>query len=331
MEAALERVAAAGLFPSTTISNGTPLADIVPPPIIDRLSMTGGGAHKFLSRFSGMRVTVHVRDEMQSLIDGLNFALRYFDQECFYFDLSPKDVRHPSIPTSKDAAKPRDKPTKIYLPIRSDVEDPYLLVNIGTGVSILKVESNGSFRRVSGSGLGGGTYWGALFIIPFMYVCLFVSVGLVKLLTKNINSFDESLRQCQQGYSSKVDMTVGDIYGGDYASLNLDKNMTASFFGKFVSRDKEHLLDDVEDADICNGLMLMVTNNLGQIAYLLATVHQVKRIFFSGSFLRHSSEADIAAMALSNAVSFWSGGQMNALFLKHEGYLGALGAFLRTD
>lgn len=37
---------------------------------------------------------------------------------------------------------------------------PYLVVNIGTGVSVLKVTSPCTYERVSGSSLGGGTYWG---------------------------------------------------------------------------------------------------------------------------------------------------------------------------
>lgn len=37
---------------------------------------------------------------------------------------------------------------------------PYLVVNIGSGVSVLKVSSARSFERVSGSSIGGGTYWG---------------------------------------------------------------------------------------------------------------------------------------------------------------------------
>ena len=36
---------------------------------------------------------------------------------------------------------------------------PYLLVNIGSGVSICKVNSPDSFERVSGTSLGGGTFW----------------------------------------------------------------------------------------------------------------------------------------------------------------------------
>ena len=126
-----------------------------------------------------------------------------------------------------------------------------------------------------------------------------------------------------------------DIYGGDYQSLGLDANMTACFFGKFVARgggekgDGSSALvrEGVRDEDVCHALMLMVTNNIGQIAYLLARLHSIQHIFFSGTFLRHSSDP-IAAIALSKAIAFWSGGAMKAMFLRHEGYFGALGAFL---
>ena len=37
---------------------------------------------------------------------------------------------------------------------------PYLLVIIGSGVSILKVESESNFERIGGTATGGGTFWG---------------------------------------------------------------------------------------------------------------------------------------------------------------------------
>jgi type II pantothenate kinase len=115
-----------------------------------------------------------------------------------------------------------------------------------------------------------------------------------------------------------------DIYGGDYGSLGLHADMTAGFFAKFVSKDTNTLKDGVSDADICHGLLLMITNNIGQLAYLQARLHQIDHIFFSGTFLRHSAEVDIAPVALTRAIEFWSNGEMKALFLKHEGYFGAL-------
>jgi type II pantothenate kinase len=42
---------------------------------------------------------------------------------------------------------------------------PCLLVNIGSGVSIIKINEDGTFERVSGTSLGGGTLWGLLSLL----------------------------------------------------------------------------------------------------------------------------------------------------------------------
>lgn len=59
-------------------------------------------------------------------------------------------------------------------------------MNIGSGVSMLKVSGDGNYERVSGSSLGGGTFW-----------------GLCRLLTK-CRGFDEMLELSAKGDNSKV-------------------------------------------------------------------------------------------------------------------------------
>lgn len=63
---------------------------------------------------------------------------------------------------------------------------PYVLVNIGSGVSLIKVDSPCKYKRVSGTSLGGGTFW-----------------GLCKLLT-GVKSFDEMLELSMQGDNTTV-------------------------------------------------------------------------------------------------------------------------------
>ena len=70
---------------------------------------------------------------------------------------------------------------------------PYLLVSIGTGVSILRVDGPRKHERISGSTIGGGTYW-----------------GLCRLLTGS-DSFSEVLDLAMKGDPSKVDMMVGEL------------------------------------------------------------------------------------------------------------------------
>ncbi|KAK4402784.1 Pantothenate kinase [Sesamum angolense] len=149
---------------------------------------------------------------------------------------------------------------------------PYLLVNVGSGVSMIKVDGDNEFERVSGTSVGGGTFW-----------------GLGKLLTK-CKSFDELLELSHQGNNRVIDMLVGDIYGGTgYSKIGLTSTTIASSFGKAVSENKE--LEDYRTEDVARSLLRMISNNIGQIAYLNALRFGLKRIFFGGFFIRQSDEA----------------------------------------
>ncbi|XP_052185925.1 pantothenate kinase 1 isoform X2 [Diospyros lotus] len=174
---------------------------------------------------------------------------------------------------------------------------------------LLKVDGDGKFERVSGTSVGGGTFW-----------------GLGRLLTK-CKSFDELLELSYSGNNRVIDMLVGDIYGGtDYTKIGLSSTTIASSFGKAISENKE--LQDYRPEDVSRSLLRMISNNIGQIAYLNALRFGLKRIFFGGFFIRgHPYTMD----TISVAVQFWSKGEAEAMFLRHEGFLGALGAFVSHE
>lgn len=94
---------------------------------------------------------------------------------------------------------------------------PYLLVQVGTGCSIIKVDDEKTFKRVSGSSIGGGTF-----------------VGLARLIT-NETSYDKIIQMCKEGDNRGVDLLVGDIYGGDYNEIGLKAQVIASSFGKLAT------------------------------------------------------------------------------------------------
>jgi len=185
---------------------------------------------------------------------------------------------------------------------------PYMIVIIGTGVSVLRVDGLGKHERISGSTIGGGTYW-----------------GLCRLLT-DVEDYESVLNLAERGKSSKVDMMVGDIYGEKVNVLEkwgLTPDVVASSFGKLGAKSEPAA--GLKQEDLARALLLMVTNNIGQVAYLNAQIHNTKRIYFVGNFLRHNV---ISQQRLAYAINYWSKGKMEALFLEHEGYLGALGAYL---
>lgn len=51
----------------------------------------------------------------------------------------------------------------------------------------------------------------------------------------------------------------------------------------------------------------------------------VLQVYFGGYFLRNHP---VSMHTISFAINYWSRGAVQALFLRHEGYLGAIGAFL---
>lgn len=150
----------------------------------------------------------------------------------------------------------------------------------------------------------------------------------MRLLT-DVENFKDSMRLAELGDPAKVDMMVGDIYGENsdaLEKLGLAANIVASSFGKLVS--KEDPAQGLTQEDLARALLSLVTNNIGQVSYLNAKLHNTPRIYFVGSFLRENM---ISQRRLSFAINYWSKGEMEALFLEHEGYFGALGAFLMSQ
>ena len=225
-------------------------------------------------------------DEMACMVEGCNFLLKAVRNEAFRYE----NGRMSFINID---------PCTVY---------PYLLVNIGSGVSMVRVDGEGIYQRISGTNIGGGTFW-----------------GLCRLLT-GCSSFDDILELSSRGDNSKVDMLVGDIYGGrDYASIGLSADTIASSFGKVLHSNKT--LQDYNPSDIAMSLCRMISYNIGQLAYLNAKRYNLSRIFFGGFFIRgHPYTMD----TISFAIRFWSQGEMGAMFLRHEGFLGAMGAFMQV-
>lgn len=272
-----------------------------------KIMATGGGAHRFYELF-GRELLVEVRreDEMECLIEGLKFITLIPDEVYYFSDELISAVSHPT-PALLERPSPDPPKYAVTFEQHPTPQLPCLLVNIGSGVSIIKVDEDGSFERVSGTSLGGGTLW-----------------GLLSLLTP-ASTFDEILELSEKGDNNKVDMLVGDIYGQDYSKFGLKSTMIASSFGKvFKKRDKK---GSFTPEDISKSLLYAVSNNIGQIAYMNAEKYNLDRIYFGGFYIRGHA-ATIST--LSYAIRFWSKGTKRALFLRHEGFLGAIGAWIKN-
>jgi type II pantothenate kinase len=248
---------------------------------------TGGGAYKFENDFKReVNLELHKFDELDSLIHGIHYIEAYNPQECYFLTDPLSDDKCNKVPY--DFSHPY----------------PFLVVNIGSGVSIIAVYSPDKFKRVTGTSIGGGTF-----------------LGLCSLLT-GCETFDEAIELASRGDSTNIDKLVKDIYGGDYPKFNLSGEIVASSFGNMSHKDKR---DAAKPEDLARATLVTITNNIGSIARMCAVNENIDRVVFVGNFLRVNK---ISMKLLAYAMDFWSKGATKALFLDHEGYFGAVGCLL---
>ena len=183
---------------------------------INQIGATGGGAHKFAERWDEeLKITIAKQDELDSLVAGMQFILADVVGECYTFkpneeermrdEKYKKQHQDATTPANGESGKTTQaeeeskkksssldpywwskKVTRDYVAKTNSY--PYLLVMIGTGVSVLRVDGPRKHERISGSTIGGGTYW-----------------GLCRLLT-DAEDFESVLALAEQGDPSKVDM-----------------------------------------------------------------------------------------------------------------------------
>eukprot|EP00940_MAST-03C_sp_MAST-3C-sp2_P000044 g44.t1 len=257
-----------------------------------KIVAAGGGAHKLQQHFrDALGVELCPMPEMRSVVDGLLLLHAIGADDAIF-----------ALDESGEIAAKTSWPDPLF---------PFLLVNVGSGVSVLRVDDpkthNEYYRRVGGTACGGATF-----------------VGLARLLT-GVSTFQDALELASKGDAHRCDTLVRDIYGDSgSASLGLPGSITAASFGKFAVNSD--LIKSRQPEDVARALLEMVT----QASSVLARTHArqlgvddgARRVFFSGGFLATNP---IAQRAISKSFGSLGG---RALFNKHTDFLGAIGSLV---
>lgn len=141
-----------------------------------------------------MNLSLHKFDELESLVLGIQYIETTNKlNECYYLDQQ--------IVSNAQTLEENILKSKKYFDLSNPF--PFLVVNIGSGVSVLAVRSKTNYKRVSGTSIGGGTF-----------------LGLCSLLC-GCETFEEAIELAKNGDSTRVDKLVKDIYGGDYKRFAL--------------------------------------------------------------------------------------------------------------
>jgi type II pantothenate kinase len=190
-------------------------------------------------------------------------------------------------------------------------EDPFLLVSVGTGTSVLRIDGS-QVERIGGTALGGGSL-----------------LGLGALLTGS-TSHAELCRLASSGKRAGVDLLISDIYHS--GEIALPAGVTAASFGGLARR----LTSDEGEArdasgnlasnmlapaeDLAAAVTGLVGENVGLIVCSLAALHETRRIVFGGATLQDNP----SLVALLAGLATMSG--YEAVVLEHGAYVGAVGA-----
>jgi type II pantothenate kinase len=221
---------------------------------------------------------------------------------------------------------------------------------------MIKVSGPRKYERVGGTSLGGGTLWGLLslltgartfdemlgmaeegdntkvdMLVGDIYGTDYGKIGLKS--TTIASSFGKVFKMKREAERHAEDS--GGLGGGDRDMPSLSSRASLENIRDHPDIDHDHKMHDdsappstFNGPDISRSLLYAISNNIGQIAYLQSEKHKLAHIYFGGSFIRGHRQT---MNTLSYAIKFWSGGEKSAYFLRHEGYLGAVGAFLKRQ
>jgi type II pantothenate kinase len=166
----------------------------------------------------------------------------------------------------------------------------HLLVSLGTGTSVLRVDGE-RVERVGGTALGGGTI-----------------IGLGRLLL-GTDRFDEIVALASRGDRRTVDLLVSDVYRAGATSILRD--LTAASFAK---------LDSTRPEDVAHALMGVVGENVALICGGLARGSGAETIVYCGSTLAENPPLESIVREITTLFGH------EAVVLPRGAFCGAVGA-----
>lgn len=239
------------------------------------LHFTGSGALKYAELLKKVTLAdrVQYHDELQTVVGGLEL-LSKLRLENELYELTPNGL----------------KPF-------SGVLDHFLLVQIGSGTSIVEVTGRKA-TRIDGSALGGATF-----------------MGLGASISRTNQSFDDLIASAQKGDANSADLLVGDICSSETYLDILGADVLAACGGKMRGDS-----GDV-DSKIASILRMLVISTI-HVSALNAKMTNSTIVLLSGGFM---DSIDAAVGYYADALAWYGQGHLKGLVARHHAFLGVLG------
>ncbi len=235
-------------------------------------------------------------------ISGIDYINTYFENS--FFDL-PKEkilnlvrvgIAKSKANITKDDINRNTLKSGLY---------PYLLATGDEGISVYKVDSVDSHKKIGSSTMGPTTIW-SLFN-----------------LTCNYEDPEFAMNEAFKGNNEYIDLSVGDIYGGDYEGVSLGADLIASSFSKVNISN----MDMIEKKDIGKSLAIFYGVTYSQVAAMLSSKEEINNMIISGDTF---DSLELMQMIQSCLDSF-SQGSKNAVFSDYSKYFEIIGMTVELD
>ncbi|CUV07484.1 unnamed protein product [Cryptosporidium hominis] len=249
--------------------------------------MTGGGSVKFKTILeSKYKIKVVRFDEMKSIVNG-----------CFelFGNLSTGNLQQPhfySILKGETFLVRMDSHTRIF---------PSLVISVGSGVSIIRVENQNQFERVSGTRFGGGTVF-----------------GISKLL--GVENYGDLLK-LYSSYERKNGQNLGE-----------STHLSGCFFKEFVKESSitssslpQYLGEAEQKEKFVHNIVNMMYSDLSYLICLISSNYKYENIVFCGNYVSNHHKIIIKSI---KKYSYMLNDKVNVFFHYLDGFFGAIGAYL---
>ncbi|KAL7067649.1 hypothetical protein ACR3K2_19230 [Cryptosporidium serpentis] len=213
----------------------------------------------------------------------------------------------------------------------SEINYPFLLVCIGSGVSIIKVLSEDKFERVSGTPLGGGTVFGLA-----RSLCNISNINELKsLYNKDTCNTDAKIIKEQNILYAKNKYTE---FGGKHKcnaedSSEITQNISTRFnqhegvrtalFGNI--KDDLEIKRQFNRQEIVHNLIEMVNHEICYLTCLMAMKYHISHVYATGSYV---AQGFFAIPTFKNVMTDLKLENIKLYLIHMNGFLGSLGALI---
>ena len=235
-------------------------------------------------------------------IKGIDYLNNYFQNS--FFDL-PKEKLLNLVRVGN--SKPRKKISKEHLN-RNAVKNglyPYLLSTGDGGISVYRVDSVDSRKKIGGNTIG-----------PTTIFSLFN-------LTCNYEDPELAMNEAFKGNNEDIDLSVGDIYGGDYEGISLGADLIAGSFSKVKVSD----VNRIEKKDIGKSLAIFYGVSYARFAAVVSWGENINKMIISGD----TFESLELMQMIQSCLGEYSKHSINAVFSDYSKYFEIIGMIVELD